>query len=218
MPESYSLEIAKQLKAAGRFDDFKARREQLTAELGNPSDAYDAAVIEFGLSHLLPESRRPKPPTTETVDPSSDDFGTDIDLDAISGGSTSTAVEMMRWVSLRMTARLRPEDCPDPAHYSLWHWGHDARSKFWELFMRYVGKSEEANPEEAANEAIDRKEYRDLEKLLCEVTGGPSINLELPDAQLIASAARRGNPDKGESAALATLDDEIAKARHLTSA
>ena len=141
---SPSEAIAERLKAEGRFDDFKQRREELVAGGLTKGEAYARAVSEFGASEApgLPapptrENRRAVLPRPKT-EPSSDVFE----------GKKSTLRDDYQWVYEKIAvSNVEPEEAPSSGAWGLLQFAQNDPKSFYVEWMRMVGKQVDENAE-----------------------------------------------------------------------
>ena len=141
---SPSEAIAERLKAEGKFDDFKQRREELVAEGLTKGAAYAQAVSEFGASEApgLPapptrENRRAVLPRPKT-EPSSDVFE----------GKKSTLRDDYQWVYEKIAvSNVEPEEAPSSGAWGLLQFAQNDPKSFYVEWMRMVGKQVDENAE-----------------------------------------------------------------------
>ena len=139
---SPSETIAERLKAEGKFDDFKQRREELVAEGQTKGSAYAQAVSEFGASEA---PGMPAPPARETrravlprPEPSSDVFE----------GKKSTLRDDYQWVYEKISvSNVEPDEAPSSGAWGLLQFAQNDPKSFYVEWMRMVGKQVDENAE-----------------------------------------------------------------------
>lgn len=141
---SPSETVAERLKAEGRFDDFKQRREELVAEGLTKGTAYAQAVSEFGASEA---PGTPAPPTRETrrvvlpgpkSGPLSDVFE----------GKRSTLRDDYQWVYEKIAvSNVEPDEAPSSGAWGLLQFAQNDPKSFYVEWMRMVGKQVDENAE-----------------------------------------------------------------------
>tara|TARA_R110000824_G_scaffold212958_2_gene399251 strand:+ start:1299 stop:1883 length:585 start_codon:yes stop_codon:yes gene_type:complete len=141
---SPSETIAERLKAEGKFDDFKQRREELVAEGLSKGEAYARAVSEFGASEA---PGLPAPPTRENrravlprpkSEPSSDVFA----------GKKSTLRDDYQWVYENIAvSNVEPGEAPSSGAWGLLQFAQNDPKSFYVEWMRMVGKQVDENAE-----------------------------------------------------------------------
>jgi len=141
---SPSETIAERLKAEGRFDDFKQRREELVAEGLAKGAAYAKAASEFGAPEAPGMSAPPARETRRVVLPSPKTEP----LSDVFEGKKSTLRDDYQWVYEKIAvSNVEPAEAPSSGAWGLLQFAQNDPKSFYVEWMRMVGKQVDENAE-----------------------------------------------------------------------